>query len=70
MVDALGVDGLLLLLEIQLTGVLLPMLLTAFAWCRPALRAARRSVGDVLLHGSGPVGQYGYLSLATRLRAS
>lgn len=30
MVDALGIDGLWLLLEIQLTAVLLPVLLTAW----------------------------------------
>ena len=65
MVDALGVDGLWLLLEIQLTGLLLPMLLTALIWCRPYLRLASRPVGAFLLNYGGPVGQYGYLRLAT-----
>ena len=65
-VDALGIDGLWLLLEIHLTGVLLPMLLTALVWCRPYLRPVRRAIGGFLLNYGGPVGQYGYLCWTTR----
>ncbi len=66
MVDALGVDGLWLLIEIQITGLLLPMLLTALVWCRPYLRPVCRAVGEFLLNYGGPVGQYGYLRWTTR----
>ena len=73
-VDALGADGLLLLLEIQLTGVLLSTLRVALAYGRtlrhgPLLQGVGRRIGDFLLNCGGPVGQYGYLTLATRGRA-
>lgn len=66
MVDALGLDGLWLLIEIQLTGLLLPMLLTALVWCRPYLRPVHQAIGGFLLNYGGPVGQYGYLRWTTR----
>ncbi|ODV19417.1 MAG: hypothetical protein ABT19_06780 [Rhodanobacter sp. SCN 68-63] len=70
LVDALGIDGLWLLLDLQLTGVLLPGLLTGLAWCRPYLRPVGRAIGDFLRDCGGPVGQYGYLWLTTRTRAA
>lgn len=69
LVDALGIDGLWLLLELQLVGVLLPMLLTGLAWCMPYLRPVGRAIGNFLRDCGGPVGQYGYLWLTTRTRA-
>lgn len=66
LVDALGIDGLWLLLELQLTGVLL----TGLAWCRPHLRPVGHAIGDFLCDCGGPVGQYGYLWLTTRTRAA
>lgn len=67
MIDALGADGLWLLLEIQLTAVLLPILLAALIGCRPYLRPVGRAIGDFLRNDGGPVGQHGYLRMVTRL---
>lgn len=56
MIDAFGVDGLRRLLEIQPTGVLLPILLALLIRYRPYLRPVGRAIGDFLMGCGGPVG--------------
>ncbi|MGN6741069.1 hypothetical protein [Dyella sp.] len=61
LVVALGIDGLWLLLELQLTGVLLPVLLTGLAWCHPRGRPVGRAIEDFLRDCGVRVRPYGYL---------
>lgn len=65
LVDALGVDGLLVLLELQLGGLLLAWLPSAWARCRPPLASMARQIGDAMVDHGGPVGQYAWLCVAT-----